>query len=283
MPQVSTTTPESKASTFAERIVKRTDEVINSYDIAYLLLIHDLGRAADDYDEEEADRAIKRFLAAVALLISISTVQARFWVARNLAELYKVPNWQSMVNSQESELSIPGISEQVRQAAILRMQTAIEEEERMNRKLAALIEDGQASARMLSVLGGISYLSALVDSALGRAEAYNFRKVLDASAMDNVEQEIETQGRGFFKKKIVIAMLDDRTTALCSRLDGTVWDWDEPIVDPATGAAKMSSPFIGPQFTPSYHCCRTAVVPFIGVNDDGNDRQAGEWSQRIAA
>jgi hypothetical protein len=279
MPQVSTTTPGSKASTFAERIVKQTDEIVNSYDIAYLLLIHDLGRAADNYDEEEADRAIKRFLAAIALLISISTVQARFWVARNLAELYKVPNWQSLVNSQESELPIPGIPEAARQRAIVQLKAAIEEEDRMNRKLAALIEDGQASARMMSVFGGISYLSALIDSALGRAEAYNFRKVLDASATENVEEEIGSQGSGFFKKKIVIAMLDDRTTALCSRLDGTVWDWDEPIVDPATGASKMFSPFIGPQFTPAYHCCRTAVVPFTGVNDDGNERQAGEWSQ----
>lgn len=257
---MSTTTPDSRARRFGSATVKRVDYAIKRFDWLYLMLIGGLKQAGTD---QESESALSSFQQQLFELLAYSTIIGADWIRQTLSNLYDIGNIQQSVNYQQSSniFAIPATDKGDAPPEMFRS-FAVDEYKRLGNRISTLITNGRAAAAITAALGGITLHEALASQALGKADAYNYRKALEESALSTLQHEMWLQGQGNFGKKIVLAEIDNRTTALCRRLDNTVWNWNEMIVDPLTGGSKMFAPFVGPQFDPPWHPCRSVVMPY---------------------
>jgi hypothetical protein len=257
---VLTTTPDSRGRRLGLVTTRRVDYTVKRYDWLYLLLLRGLKRAGTD---EEANSEISSFQRQLLELVAYSTIIGADWIKQTLSEIYEIGYNQQTVIYQQNAMQIATPAVDIGDAPPEMFRSfASAEYQRLSNRISTLITNGRAAAAITSALGGISLHDALAIQALGKADAYNYRKALEETALSTLQHEMWLQGQGNFGKKIVIAEIDDRTTALCGRLDGTVWNWNEMVVDPLTGGAKMFAPFVGPQFNPPWHPCRSIVVPY---------------------
>lgn len=126
------------------------------------------------------------------------------------------------------------------------------------------IQDAKRAAADRAEVSGRSYKDELVDQVTSKTSANRLRKELDAEVTQAASSAIWNEGLQKIRYKLVVATIDSDTTDLCRRLHGTVWEWDKPVVDPVSGGQRMFPPFIGPDFEPQFHHCRSMIAPYTG-------------------
>lgn len=105
--------------------------------------------------------------------------------------------------------------------------------------------------------------SLILSSMIGAGEQLSVTRAFDASVVRIAGLNTLSSGRGIFTRKLAVPTLDSHTTDLCrNRMAWQEKGLQEPYVDPVTGAAWMSPPFIynGLPREEEFHLCRTISI-----------------------
>lgn len=184
--------------------------------------------------EAVAEVAIQNFLSAVATI--------------NSDAIWDTARW-SVARTGQGDLLGPLTQSGLRTDTVARM-------------AARMVQDGRRRAAQRVEVSGRDYLQELGDNLITKSEANRLKKELDAEITQAASMAVWNEGRGIMRYKLVVGVVDKDQTALCRRLHGTIWEWGDPIIDPVSGGQRMFPPFIGPDFDPQYHHCRSVIVPY---------------------
>ncbi len=258
----STTKPDKRAKQLTTRIVRRADDINKRFVLTFADLERELEKAQRSNDEGQINLALTVFLASVMSIIDDATLGSERWMFDQLASIYGFNIYKTFALLPENIIQeLIGTLRKIRLPDSMAFSFAVREQQRLVSRIRAIVANGQAAAHITAALTGKSINQALREQAIGKADAYNFRKLLDAATVETLHQEMWLQGQEIFDRKIVVGIPDKDQTQLCQRLNGTVWGWNELIVDPVTGGQRMFPPFIGRPFNPSFHFCRSAIGP----------------------
>lgn len=231
---MASTTRSSKGDRLAREIDAELDSLMAEFD-----------RLIEQRKREEEDRDVTlliisensgRFFEIEQFFQKITTV-LMFGSAARLSNIYGV--------------ALPAHLNQVKVQAA---------QQRLQARLNGFIEE----ARLLGMVTMENAAGATIDLVLTPRNVDSLRKAVEFAAALSANQGIQEAGRGTFKKKRAVAILDKDTTDLCRRrMNGQVVDWDEYFVDPVSGSRWLHSPFVGGKLSKAelFHSCRTVIVP----------------------
>jgi hypothetical protein len=225
----------------AEAIQENTDAAIEAFYLLVVELDKQMAEAARRDDRTLMLAAIGWFLADLEILLRAELVDAHELGLALLRQYFPANIIAIMPDYTEADAIIT-----VARQAVERQRLVIEQ---------------QATQTGLSEvqLGRFGILT--------RGQIYDLRKAVDAMMVRIVHETMYNAGSGVYQRKIAVAVLDKHTTRLCrNRMDGQIRAWDEPYVDPLTGAQWLYPPFIGGGLPPAeaFHFCRTVSVPYLG-------------------
>lgn len=243
---------DSNGEFIARRVSARADQVEKRYLSLVAALYLALSRART---EQQAQEILAKFIADFGILAAFAA-SSREWADDLMASIYG-----SLLVSDPQ--AIMGIQANPATAGLLN-RSLFAEQESLIRQLQQMVSRGTDRARSQAVLSGRPLAQELSKLALSKQDAYNLRRVLDSAVVNAAQHSIWLSGIGSFRRKIVVGVRDKDQTPLCRRLDGTVWKWDEMIVDPVSGGRRMFPPFVGSDYDPTYHPCRSIAVPYFG-------------------
>ncbi len=258
----STTKPDKQGKQLATRIGRRADDITLRFTLLFADLDQELEQATRDRDESKIILALSLFLASVTNLIDDATLGSERWMFDQLSAIYGLDRYQTFASLPENiTQGLIGTLRELQLPDSIAFPFAVQEQQRLVSRIRTIVAKGQSAARITAVLTGKSVNQALREQAIGKADAYNFRKLLDNATTTILHQELWLRGQRNFERKIVLGISDNDQTQLCQRLNRTVWGWNELITDPVSGGQRMFPPFTGEPFDPRFHLCRTVIVP----------------------
>lgn len=237
----------------AARISQRADDFDRRFQALVAALYVALRRSRS---EQQSISILDEFIRDFSVLTAIAVNDTRIWAADLLAAFYG--------RRERIRTDILAVLADNPATAALFDPDLFNEQALMVEQLRIAVSRGTRKATEQAAVSGRPVVQEMAKLALTRSEAYNLRRILDSAVVNAAQHSIWLEGAGVFEKKIVVAVLDKDTTALCRRLDGTVWEWQELIVDPVSGGRRMFPPFVGSDFDPTYHPCRSIAVPYFG-------------------